>query len=423
MAKQEDKAKDKDRRRRESFYRFVTPPLGVWLRGRFAHDYDTDFEPADIEGPLVVCINHTCAMDPLFVGSAFRHRPLAFIASEHLLRDPKWGDFLDKYTSLIPHQKGKNANRTALATIKRVRKGESVFLAPEGEQTWDGVPMEVRPSTGGLIRSCKATLVTYLIEGGYLAQPRWAYSPRKGKVYGHPVNVYSPETLAGMSDEEIEKAVADDLNFDVWEWQKSRPGGPLRYKCRKGGNAEGLERAVFSCPECRRMGTLKTKGDRISCGCGFSMRLADTGFFDPPEPFENITDWEKADRKLLTSVLETAKTEHLPASGSEDEPARGDAAEIFGDDDIVLSEIEAGHSSTELARGTLSLSCEGGKTVLDICGYRFPYGSIEEMMMVLAGRVLFSTSDGYYELFSKTANMRKYLIAWDIDRGSRDQEK
>ena len=423
MAKQEDKAKDKDRRRRESFYRFITPPLGVWLAGKIGYSYDKSFEPDKIDGPLVVCINHTCAMDPTFVGAAFRHRPLAFIASEHLLRDPKWGGFLDKYASLIPHQKGKNANRTALATIKRVRKGESVFLAPEGEQTWDGAPMAVRPSTGGLIRSCKATLVTYLIEGGYLAQPRWALSPRKGRVYGHPVNVYSPETLAGMSDEEIEKAVAEDLNFDVWEWQKSRPDGPLRYKCKNGGNAEGLERAVFSCPECRRMGTLKTKGDRISCGCGFSMRLADTGFFDPPEPFENITDWEKVDRKLLASVLETAKREHLPASGSEDEPARGDAAEIFGDDDITLSEIEAGHSSTELARGRLSLSCEGGKPVLDICGYRFPYGSIEEMMMVLAGRVLFSTPDGYYELFSKTANMRKYLIAWDIDKGSRSQEQ
>ena len=34
--------------------------------------------------------------------------------------------------------------------------------------------------------------------------------------------------------------------------------------------------------------------------------------------------------------------------------------------------------------------------------------------MVVAGRLLFSTKDGYSELFSKTANMRKYLTAREI---------
>lgn len=415
MAKQsDDKAKDRDRRRRERFYRFAAPVLGAWFGSRLGFTYDTSFEPDDIEGPLIVCINHSCALDPIFVSAAFRHRPLTFIASEHLVRDPKWGAFLDKYISLIPHQKGTNANRTALAAIKRVRRGESVFLAPEGEQTWDGRPMPVRPYTAGLIRSCRATLVTYMIEGAYLARPRWAYSARKGRVYGHPVNVYSAETLAGMSDEEIEKAIADDLAFDVWEWQKSQPGGPVRYRCDKGGNAEGLERAVCSCPDCRRIETLKTSGDFISCGCGFSLKLEDTGFFAQPGPFETIADWEEADRKTLAALLETERRSGGPASASEDEPARGDASEIFGDDGIVLNEIDAGHSCREAARGRLTLTYEGGDFVLGIGGLSFRYGDIEEMMMVLAGRLLFSTKDGYYELLSKTANLRKYLIARDI---------
>ena len=415
MAKQTDATtKDKDRRRRERFYRVVSPLLGGWLGFKFGYSWDKSFEPDEIDGPLIVCINHTCAYDPLFVSAAFKRRTLTFIASEHLIRDPKWGDFLNKYISLIPHQKGKNANRTALAAIKRVRRGESVFLAPEGEQTWDGLPMPIRPSTAGLIRSCKATLVTYMIEGGYLAQPRWAYSTRKGRVYGHPVNIYSPEVLGGMTDEEIEKAIADDLNFDVWEWQKSQPGGPLSYICGRGGNAEGLERAVCCCPECRRIGRLKTSGDSISCSCGFSLKLRDTGFFEQPAPFATVADWEESDRKILASVLMTEMKAGGPASGSEDEPARGDASEIFGDDDIMLAEIEQGHSSRESARGRLSLSCEGGSFILGIGDFSFRLADIEEMMMVLAGRVLFSTEDGYYELFSKTANMRKYVMAREL---------
>ena len=405
MAKQTDSTtKDKDRRRRERFYRFVAPPLGVWLGLRLGYSWDKSFEPDGMDGPLIVCINHACAYDPLFVSAAFKRRPLAFIASEHMMRDPKWGDFFSKYLSLIPHQKGKNANRTALAAIKRVRRGESVFLAPEGEQTWDGLPMPLRPSTAGLIRSCRATLVTYMIEGGYLAQPRWAYSTRKGRVYGHPVNVYSPEMLEGMTDEEIEKAIADDLDFDVWEWQRSQPGGPVSYRCGKGGNAEGLERAVCCCPECRRTGNLKTSGDRISCSCGFSLKLEDTGFFEPQGPFETIVDWEEFDRKILASML-AAET-------------NADASEIFGDDDIVLSKIEKEHISKEVSRGRLSLTYEGGDFVLAAGSFSFRFAEIEDMMMVLAGRVLFSTEDGYYELFSKTANLRKYVTARELAMAS-----
>jgi hypothetical protein len=37
---------------------------------------------------------------------------------------------------------------------------------------------------------------------------------------------------------------------------------------------------------------------------------------------------------------------------------------------------------------------------------------------VLAGRVLFSTEDGYYELFSKTANLRKYVTARELAMAS-----
>ena len=405
MAKQTDATtKDKDRKRRERFYRFVAPPLGVWLGLKLGYSWDKSFEPDDIDGPLIVCINHACAYDPLCVSAAFKRRTLTFIASEHMIRDPKWGNFFSKYLSLIPHQKGKNANRTALAAIKRVRRGESVFLAPEGEQTWDGLPMPLRASTAGLIRSCKATLVTYMIEGGYLAQPRWAYSARKGRVYGHPVNVYSPEMLEGMTDEEIEKAIADDLDFDVWEWQRSQPGGPVSYRCGKGGNAEGLERAVCCCPECRRTGNLKTSGDRISCSCGFSLKLEDTGFFEPQGPFETIVDWEEFDRKILASML-AAET-------------NADASEVFGDDDIVLSKIEKEHISKEVSRGRLSLTYEGGDFVLAAGSFSFRFAEIEDMMMVLAGRVLFCTEDGYYELFSKTANMRKYVTARELAMAS-----
>ena len=403
MARDSSIQKEKEARRRRRFWNAVQIVLGGWLRNRFNFSYDRSFEPADIEGPVLVAINHASAYDPLFVSVAFRNKPLTFIASEHLLRS-KWGSFLDKNISFIPHQKGARGSRTALVALKRMKKGESVFLAPEGEQTWNGRPLPVMPYTGKLVKGSGATLVTYLLEGAYLSAPRWAPGTRRGKVYGRPAGVYGPEVLKEMSNEEVEQLIAKDLGFDTWKWQKSQPEGPVRYRCAKGGNAEGLERSVFTCPSCGSFGTLKSKGDSISCSCGLKIRMDDTGFLDPPEPFETVADWEEYDRKKLAERLdETGR-----AAGEDT---------VFADDEVALHRIEDGHSDEEAARGKLTLSFADEKYILSIGEYLFDIAEISNMTMVLAGRIVFSDATGYYELLAKKGcgiNLRKYVIAREL---------
>ena len=398
-----DKEKMQAEKRRRRFWAFAQLIVGNWTRNKFNFSFDKSFEPADIEGPVLVAINHASAYDPIFVGVAFRNKPLTYIASEHILRS-KWGPFLDRNLSIIPHQKGARGSRTALVAMKRMKKGASVFLAVEGEQTWNGQPLPVMPYTGKLVKGSGATLVTYLLEGAYLSAPRWSLSTRKGKVYGRPAGIYSPEVLKEMSDEEVEQLIAKDLGFDTWEWQKSRPEGPLRYKCGKGGNAEGLERSVFTCPSCGAFGTLKSKGDSISCSCGLKIRMDDTGFLDPPEPFETVADWEEYDRKKLAKRLD------------ETERAAGEDT-VFADDEVVLHRIGDGHSDEEAARGKLTLSFTGEKFILNIGDFSFDMDNISNMTMVLAGRIVFSDATGYYELLAKKGcgiNLRKYVIAREL---------
>ncbi len=393
------KQKEKEAKRRRRFWDAVQLFLGRWIQCKFNFSWDKSFEPADIEGPLLVAINHASAYDPLFVGAAFKNKPLTFIASEHILRG-KWGPFLDSHISFIPHQKGARSSRTALVAMKRIKKGESIFLAVEGEQTWNGRPYPVMPYTGKLVKGSGATLVTYLLEGAYLSAPRWAFSTRKGKVYGRPAGVYSPEFLKEMSDEEVEKLISKDLGFDTWEWQKTRSGGPLSYKCA-GGNADGLERSVFACPSCGSFGTLKSQGDSIGCSCGFKIRMTDTGFLEPAEPFETVADWEEYDRKRLAERF------------GEMERAAGEDV-VFTDDEVVLHRIEEGHRDEEAARGRLTLRYSDGAFIMDIGDCVFDLKEISNMTMVLASRAVFSDRSGYYELLSKKGsrtNLRKYVIA------------
>ena len=403
MSKDSKADKEKEARRRQRFWDAVQLVLGRWLKCKFNYSFDKSFEPADIDGPVLVAINHASAYDPLFVGVAFKNKPLTFIASEHILRS-KWGPFLDKHISFIPHQKGARGSRTALVAMKRMKKGESVFLAVEGEQTWNGRPLPVMPYTGKLVKGSGATLVTYLIEGAYLSAPRWSLSTRKGKVYGRPAGVYGPETLKEMTDEEVETLIAKDLGFDTWEWQKSRPEGPVIYKCTKGGNAEGLERSVFTCPSCGASGALRSQGDSIGCSCGFKIRMTDTGFFEEGAPFETVADWEAFDRKKLA-----AQMDEMGRAAGEDV--------VFTDDEVVLHRIEDGHSDEEAARGKLSLSFADEKFILSIGDYSFDMKGISNMTMVLAGRIVFSDVTGYYELLSdkkNRINLRKYVIARDL---------
>ncbi len=406
MAKQygnKDREKEKEARRRRRFWDAVQLVLYGWLSNKFNFSFDKSFEPADIEGPVLVAINHASAYDPLFVGAAFKNKPLTFIASESILRG-KWGPFLEKHISFIPHQKGARSSRTALIAMKRMKKGESIFLAVEGEQTWNGRPYPVMPYTGKLVKGSGATLVTYLLEGAYLSAPRWSLSTRKGKVYGRPAGIYSPDVLKEMTDEEVEQQIAKDLGFDTWEWQKTRAEGPVIYKCTKGGNADGLERSAFCCPSCGSFGTLKSKGDSIGCSCGFKVHMEDTGFFEAGGPFETVADWEESDRKKLAERMD-----EMGRAAGEDV--------VFTDDEVVLHRIEGGHSDEEAARGKLTLCFADEKFILSIGDCSFDLKEITNMTMVLASRIVFSDKSGYYELLSdkkSRTNLRKYVIAREL---------
>lgn len=414
-----DKRNKDERRenaRHQSAWNILVPVIDKWFR-RSINFSCADFDPSGIEGPVIVMINHACAYDPLLVTAAFRKKRLSFVASEHLLRT-KLGAVVDTIASIIPHRKGDNTTRTSLSMIRKIRSGESVFIAPEGEQTWNGVSGKVMPYTGRLIKKSGATLVTYRIEGAYLALPRWAEHPRKGKVYGYPVGVYSPEELNEMSADEVESVIARDLNFDVWEWQDSQPEGRISYKCFRGGIAEGLERAVCVCPSCGKIGNLETGGSEIRCGCGMKMRLADTGFFEKSDRFSTIHEWEKFDRDVIRQMITSSGKYGIALAGP------GNDCELFMDEDVELYIIEKEHKDELIGTGRISLNLTDKGLVLKTPFTDFRYDELTGMDMVLSNRLLFSDGSGYYEIraqksgsgtkksgFHNRTNLRKYLIA------------
>lgn len=346
-----------------------------------------------VEGPCIVISNHVSSWDPLLLAHSFPRMKLYFVASEHLMRLGIISRLIDWLVALIPRKKATMGTDTVMMCLRHLRAGHAVCLYAEGNASWDGLSSTVFPATGKLVRNSGATLVTFRLEGGYLSAPRWGKGTRRGKVKGCKIGIYSPEQLKAMSPAEINEIINRDIFEDAWERQK------IEKVAFKGRNtARYIERAVFLCPKCRKVGGLKGQGKMLRCTCGFETEYTDYGTFDPPQPFENIAQWDVWQQKAI----------------KEDDFIHGE--ELFSDEDLSLTEIKANHEEIHLARGNLSMS----KDSLECAGYSFPIDEIDMMSLVQARILLFSHNGKYYEIrANKHSCHRKYLSYWECVKNLR----
>ncbi|MBR3293737.1 MAG: 1-acyl-sn-glycerol-3-phosphate acyltransferase [Oscillospiraceae bacterium] len=343
-------------------------------------------ETLEIDGPILLISNHVSAWDPLIVACCLPKKQIYFVASEHIFRLGLLTRLLNWLVAPIPRRKASLGTDTVKSCLRHLRDGHSVCLFAEGEQSWDGMNVPVFPATGKLVKSCGATLVTFRIEGGYLSLPRWGKGVRRGLVQVYPVGIYPPEQLKTMSGEEINALINRDIAENAWQRQRQQP---IAFRGRR--RAEGLETALYLCPRCRHISSLHSRGDRVFCDCGFSLRYTEIGFFEPKEPFESIAEWERWQRSALPEQL--SKTDGL----------------LFSDAPAVLSRIDAGHRDELVGSGEL----QQYKDRLCCAGREFPLAAIRYMAMVQANLLLIGCEDGYYQIRAKgRMNLRKYLEVW-----------
>ena len=361
-----DKHTEIDEQKRDRHYRRIWDHI-LWLVKiivRLRHK-DVAMSPAPaLEGPYLVLPNHANAYDQFFIGLSFPRRHMYFVVSEHAFRK-KFVSFLMRTVfGPISRTKG-SADASAVRSILRtLRRGCSVCLFPEGNRSWDGRSQHLHPATGKLLKLAKVPVMTYRISGGYLADPRWAHTVRRGPIRGQVVRVYRPEDFARLSPEEITALVERDLWVDESE-------NTLPYTGKR--PAEGLEEALFLCPRCGQLGTLRSKGRDFTCACGLRAVYTDTGHLEGDIPFTSIPAWDD---------WQAAKVRELAA-------APGFSCE---DEGAELRELLEGHRVRELASGRLRLDREGitvGDCALPLTNMQDPslchFGNGETMMFNARG--------------------------------------
>ena len=239
---------------------------------------------------FILIANHSDALDPVYMLYAVK-KYVRFVISDHLVDKPILNFILRKVSGFIVREREKPSSAMVEAIHKSIDEGVSVAICVEGTITPNGETGFFSPRTGQLIKDAGVALITFRLSGGFFHTPKWGTGLRKGPVHGSVVREYSPQELQEMTVEEINEAIRNDIYVNAFEDLKKS-----KHQYKGKNLAEHVERVLYMCPHCKEVGTLHSKGDFLTCDCGYKVELRADGFFHPIQKkliFDNILEWDK----------------------------------------------------------------------------------------------------------------------------------
>lgn len=376
--------------RRQRFHQRVINVLQVLVAPIVKRVYAFRTETVKgIEGPFLLLANHVTAVDPILICTSFRQQ-MYIVASEHLMQKGFGSQLLRFFFDPIVRRKGDTAVTTVKQMLARLKAGCNVCVFPEGTCSYDGTNPPFLPTIGKVAKAAKVSLITYRFEGGYFTLPRWGRGIRRGDYYGHAVQIYTPDALRSMSDAEINAHIREDLCENAYARQSEHP---VAYKSRR--RAEYLESAFFLCPNCKGVGTLKTRGDAIRCSCGLSGML-DEHYRLSGLPFVTLPEWDAFENDWLKEVSQNPDFS-------------------FSDKDVTLWKNDDLHRKLKLQAGTMRIT----RDRFSIGDRSFALSEISDMELVRRNLLVFSTPDAHYQASGQiTLNARKYMQLYRIWKGT-----
>lgn len=215
------------------------------------------------KGPFIVFSNHSSRCDWEYIGMAIK-KPLNFVASNiEFHRAHMHGIF--KICHVIPKKNFVSDFHCIKEIMQITKAGGNVILFPEGKSSISGTNQPITPGTGKLVKKLGIPVYTTQLTGGYMSNTQWNIANRPGKVIITVKQLYTAEQVKNLSAEEIEKAIAESIYTDDFEWNKTA-------RVKFAGNdtvAVKLEEHLFLCPKCKNELSMHGEGNKFKCtACG-----------------------------------------------------------------------------------------------------------------------------------------------------------
>jgi 1-acyl-sn-glycerol-3-phosphate acyltransferase len=178
------------------------------------------------EDGFLLCANHQSFLDPLVLGVACP-RPVNYLGRKSLFRFRPLGWFLT-WNDTIAIDRDASGIGGIKETLRRLKRGESVVMFPEGTRTHDG---EVQPLKLGfcqLARRSKAPLFPVAFEGPFQSYSKHSSFPLPGRVHvvmGQPIPFDEYESLTdGEMAELLRERILGCFETARKHWQNGRIG-------------------------------------------------------------------------------------------------------------------------------------------------------------------------------------------------------
>ena len=245
--------------------------------------------------PYLIVMNHQTAYDQFFVAMTFRG-PVYYVASEDIFSMGWVSKLIRWLVAPIPIRKQTTDLQAVKNCIRVAREGGTICLAPEGNRTYHGKNVYMKPGIASLAKKLGLPLAFLRIEGGYGIQPRWSDVIRKGSMRCYVSRVVEPEELKALTNQELMALIAQELNVD----EAKVTGTYVHQK-----NAEFLERVIYTCPRCG-LAPWDSQGALIRCTkCGLTVRHKPTKELEALEgdfPHRFVADWYAAQNNYVNQL-------------------------------------------------------------------------------------------------------------------------
>jgi len=257
--------------------------------------------------PFLLLGDHVSYLDP-FVISTGLLRTIRWIAADGNFRNPLMRFLMVFLVGAV----AKTKNHSDMESLKQMKliaeTGGVIGLFPEGEMSWDGVNGGLVQGTDKLVRFLKIPVVYCHAEGLYLSRPRWSRKARPRPVKCTFEQIIDEKEVGTLKLSEIRARILSAIEYDDYRLQKEAPK-----VLKTSAPAEGMERFLFTCPQCRNINTLKSKGNRLFCEeCGFSVEVDSYGLMKEDKPFDSCHQWNLWQIDRLKTAIQQGEGKEEP---------------------------------------------------------------------------------------------------------------
>ncbi len=285
---------------------FMTPLIWLicWISTR---RYGLKIRKHRMEGlkpPFLVLGTHHSFMDFLVTPLALAPHRANYVSE--LEGFENYGEWLYRQAGCLGTRKFVN-DISLIKNIKKItdRKGILV-LYPEARYANVGTYSEIPESVGKLVRYLRVPVVVINMKGNYLQSPIWNLTARKdARLEADITQVFTADEVMNTSAEDINRKLSDYLDYDEYRYQYENKIA-VRYEKR----AEGIEKPLWICPECRAEFKMKTSGAEITCtSCGSARTMTEYGRMvkkdGSEDSFSHIPDWYEWERKEVETSIDS----------------------------------------------------------------------------------------------------------------------